>query len=540
MTAQICRALTWLKTARWCNGHCQEISTGMTLPDQLQQEVFAFLADPATHGGNEVKRIDTHAASVFLAGHRALKVKRAVRFPFLDYSTLDKRRRACAAELEVNRPLAPQIYLGVVPVTRAADGRLALGGAGTPVEWVVEMHRFDETQTLDCLADQAHIGAAQADRLGRAVAAAHAKAPAVDAEPWLAALASFLDQNAAAWRERPDLFGPDQAAHLDQRSGAALRRIQPLLRARGTQGLIRRGHGDLHLGNIALMDGEPVLFDAIEFDPLIAAGDVLYDLAFLLMDLVERGLKPAANVVLNRYLAETRRSEDLDALAALPFFLSLRAAIRAKVTAARLDHAATAARPNIAQAAQTYFRLACRAIVPPRPVLVAIGGLSGTGKSVLARHIAPDLAPDPGAVILRSDVVRKDLFGKHETDKLPAEAYQDTVTSRVYATVADQARRVLAAGHAAIADAVFARPEERAALAAAARQCGVGFRGFFLTADLATRLARVGTRERDASDADADIARQQERYDLGSVDWSRIDAGGTPEATLARVRNELP
>src|SRR5262249_25858741 len=154
------------------------ISTGMTFPDQLQQEVFAFLADPATHGGSAVKRIDPHAASVFLAGHRALKVKRAVRFPFLDYSTLDKRRRACAAEIEVNRPLAPQIYLGVVPVTRSADGRLALGGAGTPVEWVVEMRRFDETQTLDCLAEQGRIDAALADPLRRTVAAPHARPPA--------------------------------------------------------------------------------------------------------------------------------------------------------------------------------------------------------------------------------------------------------------------------------------------------------------------------------------------------------------------------
>src|SRR5215475_8295276 len=456
MTAQICRALTWLKTARWCNGHCQEISTGMTLPDQLQQEVFAFLADPATHGGNEVKRIDTHAASVFLAGDRALKVKRAVRFPFLDYSTLDKRRRACAAELEVNRPLAPQIYLGVVPVTRAADGRLALGGAGTPVEWVVEMHRFDEAQTLDCLADQAHIGAAQADRLGRAVAAAHAKAAAVDAEPWLAALASFLDQNAAAWRERPDLFGPDQAADLDQRSRAALRRIQPLLRARGTQGLIRRGHGDLHLGNIALIDGEPVLFDAIEFDPLIASGDVLYDLAFLLMDLVERGLKPAANLVLNRYLVETKRIEDLDALATLPLFLSLRAAIRAKVTAARLAHAASDQTTGIAHSARTYFQFARRCVEPAPPRLLAIGGLSGTGKSALAYALAPELAPDPGAVVLRSDIERKTLFGKDEYERLPQAAYSPAVTARIYATITDKARRAVAAGHSAIIDAVFA------------------------------------------------------------------------------------
>src|SRR5262249_45164723 len=184
-------------------------------------------------------------------------------------------------------------------------------------------------------------------------------------------------------------------------------------------------------------------------------------------------------------------------------------------------------------------RLACRAIVPPAPVLIAIGGLSGTGKSVLARHLAPDLAPDPGAVILRSDVARKALFGKDETEKLPAEAYQETRTSRAYAAPADRASRVLATGHSAIADAVCARPEEREALAAAARQCGVGFRGFFLVADLATRLARVGARERDASDAHAEVARQQESYDLGSLDWTKIDARDTPEATQARVTSEL-
>jgi len=511
----------------------------MASPDQSQQDVFAFLADPVTHGGSAVTRIDTHAASVFLSGDRALKVKHAVRFPFLDYSTLERRRRACAAELEVNRPLAPQIYLGVVPITREADGRLALAGAGTPVEWVVEMRRFDETQTLDHLADRGQIDAALADRLGRAVAAAHTQAPAVDVEPWLVALASFLDQNAAAWRERPDLFAPDQAALLDQRSRAALAGISPLLRVRGATGLVRRGHGDLHLGNIVRIDGEPVLFDAIEFDPNIAAGDVLYDLAFLLMDLIERGLKPAANVVLNRYLAETRRTEDLDALAALPFFLSLRAAIRAKVTAARLDHAAKDARAEIAESARAYFRLACRIIAPPPPILVAIGGLSGTGKSVQARGLAPDLAPDPGAVILRSDVERKALFGKHETATLPAEAYGDEATAQVYAALAGKARRVLAAGHAAIADAVFARPEERAAIAAAARRCGVGFRGLFLTADLATRVARVGARTGDASDADAEIARQQESYELGSVEWTKIDASGTPDATLARIKGAL-
>ena len=201
------------------------------------------------------------------------------------------------------------------------------------------MRRFDENATLDHLADRGKIDAALADALARAVAAAHADAPVVEAEPWIEALADFIAQNDAAFREMPDLFDPAAAAELTRNSRAFLDRMRPLLLARGEQGFVRRGHGDLHLGNIALIDGAPVPFDAIEFDPLIAAGDVLYDLAFLLMDLVERGLIEPANVVLNRYLAETRRDENLDALAALPLFMSLRAAIRAKVTAARRDQA---------------------------------------------------------------------------------------------------------------------------------------------------------------------------------------------------------
>src|SRR5436190_10316585 len=155
-----------------------------------QEPVFALLEDAGTHAGTPVKRIDTHAAAVFLAGERAYKVKRAVRFPFLDYSTLAKRRAACEAELAVNRPFAPGIYLRVLAITRD-DGRLTLDGPGEPVEWTVEMRRFDENATLDRLAEQGGIDTAVADALARAVAAAHAQAPAVEAEPWIEALARF-------------------------------------------------------------------------------------------------------------------------------------------------------------------------------------------------------------------------------------------------------------------------------------------------------------------------------------------------------------
>jgi aminoglycoside phosphotransferase family enzyme/predicted kinase len=504
----------------------------------VQQDVFAFLSDPATYGGVTVKRIDTHAASVFLAGSRALKVKRAVRFPFLDFSTLAKRRAACEAEIEANRPFAPELYHGVTPITREADRRFAIGGKGKPVEWAVDMWRFDETQTLDQIADRSGIDIALADQLARTIAAAHARAPVVEDAPWIEALASYIGQNETAFAASEALYRPSEREALTRASFAALRKVRPLLIIRGRAGLVRRGHGDLHLGNIALIDGKPVPFDAVEFDPLIAAGDVLYDLAFLLMDLVERDLALAGNVVLNRYLAETRRLEDYDGLAAMPLFLSVRAAIRAKVTAARpippdSDGGA------IAEAARKYFALACKAIEPPPPLIVAIGGLSGTGKSILARMLASHIEPLPGAVILRSDTKRKAIFGVAETATLPIEAYTTEVTDYIYTSLFWEVQRPVAAGHSAVVDAVFARAEQRWSIAEAARLCGVRFVGLFLTAGLETRVDRVKERMHDASDADETIARRQENYELGVMDWTTIDASGTPEETLARVLEHL-
>ena len=269
----------------------------------------------------------------------------------------------------------------------------------------------------------------------------------------------------------------------------------------------------------------------------IASTDVLYDLAFPLMDFIRYGRQAEANALLNRYLALTA-SENLDALAALPLFMSLRSAIRAHVLLARLDRNARD-RSDTLRSARAYFELARQTIVPEAPVLVAVGGLSGTGKSVLARALAPSVLPQPGAVVLRSDVLRKQLFKVNETDRLPESAYRPEITAQIYETLVQRAVRVLSQGHSVVVDAVFAHEAERNAIRDAARKLNVRFAGLFLVADLATRQSRVGRREKDASDATPDIAGLQENYDIGAVDWAAIDASGTSEQTLQQSRIAL-
>jgi uncharacterized protein len=501
----------------------------------LQNAVFKLLGDPASYGGAEVRRYETHGAVVFLAGARAIKVKRAVRFPFLDYSTLAKRKAACRAELDINRNFAPQLYRRVVPITRQADGSLALDGTGEAIEWAVEMVRFDEDKTLDHLAERGELDDTLAGKIAIAVAAMHERAGPADADAWIGALEGFVRNNTSIFKKHGELFAQEAVASLEQQSLAALARLRPLLAARGKVGLIRRGHGDLHLDNIAILDGEPVAFDALEFDAVVASGDVLYDLAFLLMDLVESGHASAANRILNGYFAASRRIADCDGIAALPFFMSLRAAIRAMTTASRLD----LGKSDIARAARRYFDLALELFAPAKPMVACTGGLSGTGKSALARALAPELAPAPGALVFRSDVERKVLYNVAETARLPVEAYRAEVTDEVYRLLTDKAARVARAGHSVIVDAVFAKAEERAAIEQAVAGTGADFRGLFLMADLQTRLDRVGSRGPDASDADAAVARQQQELALGAITWTIVDASGSPEETLAKARIAL-
>jgi predicted kinase len=332
-----------------------------------------------------------------------------------------------------------------------------------------------------------------------------------------------------------DAFDGRDVAAFAQGAETQLRSAQTILEIRARQGLVRRCHGDLHLANIVLWHGRPVFYDAIEFDEAIATVDTLYDLAFLLMDLDRLGLRPAANIVLNRYLWRSGRDLDLEGLAALPLFLALRAGIRAMVTAERAAQESPQAAERDRDAARDYLRAAVAYAAPLPARLIAIGGLSGTGKSTLGAALAPGLGSAPGAVHLRSDLERKALFRVDEMERLPDEAYGKEASERVYGVLSCKARLALAAGHSVVVDAVYAAPRERRSIEAVAGELAVPFRGLWLHAEAGKLAARVAARRTDASDATVQVVQTQLGWDVGAFSpaWTSIDAGGAPGETLA-------
>jgi predicted kinase len=400
------------------------------------------------------------------------------------------------------------------------------------------MRRFDQSGLFDRLAERGALTRELMLALTDEIARFHDEAAIRKDQGGRAGIAAVVEINARGMRGAPPgSLDPTAIDRLDGASRAALDRQAQLLEARRRSGHVRYCHGDLHLRNICLIDDRPTLFDRIEFSEMLACTDVLYDLAFLLMDLDHRKLVPLANAVLNRYL--DLRSED-DGLAALPLFLSLRAGVRAHVSAVAAAQQTDELRSEALRGeARSYLARALSLLQPSPPCLVAVGGLSGTGKTTLAYALAPQLGAAPGARVLRTDVLRKRLAGVAPETPLARQAYTQQAGAAVYAAQLAQVRAALTCGRAVIADAVFARPEERAAMAALAHELDVPFAGLWLHAPAATLEHRVDARRGDASDADVAVVRQQATYETGRIEWTTLDAGGDPASILRRAQDVL-
>lgn len=523
--------------------------------EDVQTQVTELLADAANWPEDagpqgQIERVDTHISVVFLGRTRVYKMKRALILSFLDYGTLERRRHFCEREIEINRRTAPSLYRRVVPVTCGADGALAIDGKGETVEWLVELARFDEATLFSRQAEAGTLTVDMVRAATDAVAAMHEAAdrvvPGTDEAEATDHGGGAMDARVTAGELREGLSGftevlgraevADYLGALDDTVAAKA----GLLNRRMAQGWVRECHGDLHLNNICMIDGRPAPFDAAEANDRFRLIDVLYDLAFLLMDLDHRDLRGHANAALNRYVARMSDARaTLGGLSAMPLFLSLRAAIRCRIAAMTACNVEGEKAETQRETARRYLALAHGYLAPAAPVLVAVGGASGSGKTTIARALAPRIGAAPGAVVLRSDEIRKRLFGAPEDEKLPEAAYTDAWHERVYGEIALLARVALAAGHSCIFDAVHGSPDSRDRVAALARSAGVPFRGVWLDAPEAVLADRVAARSGDASDADAGVVAGQIGRGFGAISWPRVDARGESAAIAEAAREAL-
>jgi len=446
---------------------------------EQQDEAIAFLSDAASYGfpGALVERIETHCSIVFVVDDRAYKLKRAVAFSSLDYSTIERREAACRAELALNRRTAPELYLGVRSVRRTSDGGLAFGDDGPIVDWVVVMRRFDQGDLFDRLADARHLTPELVRALADEIATFHAAAEHSPAYGGADGLRDAIERNRCDHLTVENVLGHAAIESLCVASLAALGRTTDQLDRRRVAGKVRRGHGDLRLANICLVDDRPTLFDAIEFSDPISCIDVLFDLAFLLMDLHQRGLGTLANILLNRYLDATR---DTGGLSALPLMLSIRAATRAYTLAgAAARHAHRSDAQYYAASARSLLAMASSLLEPAQRRLIAIGGVRGSAKAALANRLAATFRPVPGARVLRANVALRTALHVPLNARLPATEEAATVEA-TYDQMGSEAAQVLRAGFTAIVDASFVHAERRQAIAAVAAAAGVPFVGLWL------------------------------------------------------------
>lgn len=479
----------------------------------VSKETVVSLSQVLYHlkeGADQV--IETSCATVVLKGNRAYKIKKSVDYGFLDFTSAEKRRAALLRELRYNQRMAADIYLGVEEI----------GG-----ESVLVMRRFDTAGVLGEQSAAVPDWAPDLDLmhdLGRLVARFHAGSEVCRDVEHANNIKYVIDSNSRNIAVFRDQLGAEAVDAYDAAVRAAYDGVRGSVLRRFGDGHVRHCHGDLHLGNILIENGAPVLFDCIEFNERLSQIDVLYDLAFLLMDLWVRGHASAASRVLNAWLEQAARLED-DArglyagLELLPLYMSVRAGVRCHVNANYGGEAHYGM-----DKARAYLDAAHRFLNPAPARLTAIGGLSGSGKSTRARKIAPELGRATGAVTLRSDEIRKRLWACPEFERLPREAYTADENSRVYTQMLDLAETTLRAGQAVVLDATFREAEWRDRAERLARDCGVGFEGVWLTAAADVRRTRVEARVRDVSDATPDVAAAQGEVDPAALSW-RAEAG---------------
>ena len=519
------------------------------------EELERPAAFPPPHP-REVERIETHASWVFLGDRDVFKVKKPVRFPFLDFSTLEKRKRACEAEVTLNSRLAPHVYLGVVPVVRPLappGGGMTFGGEGEVVDWAVHMVRLPDAHRADTLVAGGKLGGPGIDAIAERLASFHAAARCDEETSALGSVAAItrnVVENFAETRDVVnDYLSREEADEIERWQLAFLRDNVPLFEDRIAEGRVRDGHGDLRLEHVYL--GEPAapgaeltILDCIEFNERFRYADVCADAAFLSMDLAWHGRVDLAERFLARY---ARASGDYDLYGLVDFYESYRAYVRGKIAMILANDPAgdVALRERAASEARRYFLLALAAHRKTlvSPALVCVGGLIGAGKSTVAEAIALEMS----APVIDADRTRKRMLGVEPTERVNtaawAGAYDPAFTESVYAEVRRRAGVVLASGRPAVIDASFRSAGERRGARELARAHGVAIRFVECRADPELCRVRLLAREREKGVSDGRIgifddfvARFEPMSELSPGEHLVVDTSRPLAQTLATVR----
>jgi aminoglycoside phosphotransferase family enzyme/predicted kinase len=486
------------------------------MPDMQNNPLITGLLRPGAydHPTETIRLVETHCAWVLLTGEFAYKVKKPVDFGFLDFSTLEKRRHYCAEEIRLNQRFAPQIYLDVVAIG-GSPGEPRVGAPGPALEYAVRMRQFADDGLLSQLAARHCLQSSHIDQLIDIIGAFHqgaerAPSDSVYGDPghvhhWVRENFEHIGRSLRSPTEI------DRLEHIRQWSESERTRLTATLQARKRDGFVRECHGDLHLGNITLIDDRVTPFDCIEFNPELRWIDVISEVAFLMMDLDDRGYKPFAFRFLNGYL---QFGGDYAGLQVLRYYLVYRALVRAKVAMLRRTQADRES-DDFREAGdeyRQYAQLAQQYLAPAATALIITHGLSGSGKSTVARG----LCEQARMIQIRSDVERKRLAGMAATDRSHSATgeglYTQDQTTGTYRELARLAILVLQAGHPVIVDATFLQRAQREQFRDLAQTCEVPFIILDCTAtdaELERRILERATAGRDPSEAGLDVLRAQ-------------------------------
>lgn len=504
---------------------------------ESQSDIIKVLSNPKTYGKN-IDRVDicqSHISILFLVGNRVYKLKRAVLYPEADFSTPEKRRFSCVREMKRSTIYAPGLVINVKPIRRLENGKIVIGGKnGAEIDTVLEMHRIPRENLLNNLLPSPFFGRFETMDLAESLAKLHNRAKIFKTK-WGADVVKkvILENESILSCFCPDLFKKEAINTLTRKSLSTLAQTASLIRYRQKTGHVRKCHGDLLLSNIAYHKNNFLFFSPIEYNETQSCIDTLYDLADVLMDLEIKGLRPLTNILFNHYMAYTN---DIDGFPLLPLYQSVRAASRAAVCAKRSTLLKGNEKKSVIKEARRYFDLATRFISDFRPILIACGGLSGSGKSRVARDLGGMLSPAPGAVILRDDVVKKQIVGLAPHQTLDEQYNTPAFDEVVYDVLRQEARTALGTGSCVIVDALFHNPTERQAIEDLARELQLPFIGFWMDAPLSVRTNRVEKRLRNPSDVRSyEELQKQLTIETGPISWHKIMTDAPREKTTKQA-----